>query len=97
MRALRYYLACTADGFIAHADGSFDGFLLEGEHVADFLESYKWFDTVLMGRKTYEVGLREGKTNPYPMKVVPGFGALLEGVDRTGGEDAGARFSSGEG
>ena len=67
MRALKYYVACTADRFIAHADGSFDGFLQEGEHVADFLESYKWFDTVLMGRKTYEVGLREGKTNPYPM------------------------------
>lgn len=67
MRALKYYVACTADGFIAHADGSFDGFLLEGEHVADFLKSYTWFDTVLMGRKTYEVGLREGKTNPYPM------------------------------
>jgi dihydrofolate reductase len=66
MRALKYYVACTADGFIAHADGSFDGFLMDGEHVADFLESYKSFDTVLMGRKTYDVGLREGKTNPYP-------------------------------
>jgi len=46
MRALKYYVACTVDGFIAHADGSFDGFLPDGEHVADFVESYKSFDTV---------------------------------------------------
>ena len=66
MRRLQYYVASTIDGFIAREDGSFDGFLAEGEHVADFLQSYDWFDTVLMGRKTYEVGLRLGVTNPYP-------------------------------
>lgn len=67
MRRLKYLVACSVDGFIAHADGSFDGFLPEGEHVTDYLDSFKLFDAVLMGRKTYEVGLKDGMTNPYPM------------------------------
>jgi dihydrofolate reductase len=66
MRKLKYYVACSVDGFIAHKDGSLNGFLAEGEHVTDYLDSFKSFDAVLMGRKTYEVGLKEGLTNPYP-------------------------------
>ncbi|MCG8434045.1 MAG: dihydrofolate reductase family protein [Gammaproteobacteria bacterium] len=66
MRKLKYYVACTLDGFIAHPDGSLDGFPWDDEVVADFFDSHKLFDIVLMGRKTYEVGLKEGKTNPYP-------------------------------
>src|SRR5262245_33809764 len=66
MRKLKYHVACTLDGFIAHPDGSFDGFVDQGDHVADFLASYATYDAVLMGRKTYEVGLRVGVTDPYP-------------------------------
>lgn len=66
MRKLTYYVACSVDGFIAHEDGAWDGFLMDGEPVTDYLASLEQFDAVLMGRKTYEVGLREGKTDPYP-------------------------------
>jgi dihydrofolate reductase len=66
MRLLKYYVATTADGFIAHADGSVEGFLTEGAHIADYLESLKSFDTALMGRATYDFGLQYGVTNPYP-------------------------------
>ncbi len=84
MRKITYYIACSVDGFIARNDGSFEGFLQEGEHIADLLESFpetfpvhfrdalginpenKCFDVVLMGRKTYEVGLNVGIANPYP-------------------------------
>jgi dihydrofolate reductase len=40
MRTLRYYVACTADRFIARADGSHDCFLQKGEHIADQIASY---------------------------------------------------------
>lgn len=66
MSDLIYYVAATLDGFIAHEDGSFDGFEWDDEVVADFFADLEGFGTVLMGRKTYEVGLKEGKTSPYP-------------------------------
>ena len=83
MRDLIYYIAMTLDGYIAHEDGSFDGFSWDDEFVAGLLESFpetipvhmrgeatreqnKWFDAVLMGRKTYEIGVQAGVTSPYP-------------------------------
>lgn len=83
MRELTYYVACSVDGFIAHNDGSHDGFSLDSEYLADLFTTFpetcpshlrdiisinaenQWFDVVLMGRKTYEVGLKNGITNPY--------------------------------
>jgi len=67
MRKLKYHVASTLDGFIAHEDHSINGFVAEGEHVSDYLESLnKDYDTVVMGRRTYEFGFQFGVTNPYP-------------------------------
>jgi dihydrofolate reductase len=83
MRELKYYVACSVDGFIARSDGSIDWFLSEGEHLTDLASSFpetlpthlrellnvrnenRCFDTVLMGRSTYEVGVKLGITSPY--------------------------------
>lgn len=67
MRKLRYVVASTLDGFICREDGSFDDFPTEGDHVQTYRDSLASYDAVLMGRVTYEVGLKVGVTSPYPM------------------------------
>jgi dihydrofolate reductase len=81
VRRLVYYVAVTLDGFIAREDGSFDAFPWDDEFgaalLARFPETFpaamrtddtpnQRFGAVLMGRRTYEVGLRDGITSPYP-------------------------------
>ncbi len=67
MRSLRYHVASTLDGFIAHKDDTWSGFPQEGDHVEDYAASLSGYDTVIMGRRTYEPALALGVTNPYPM------------------------------
>ena len=52
---------------------------MEGEHAADYLNSFKLFDAVLMGRKTYEGALRVGVTDPYPNMKTYIFSRTMEG------------------
>jgi dihydrofolate reductase len=60
MRRVRYQVACSVDGFIAGTDDSFDW--ITPEPTFDFEELYAQFDTLLMGRRTYEIVRATGET-----------------------------------
>jgi dihydrofolate reductase len=66
MSPIVYHVATSVDGFIASPDGSWSAFPTVGDHIADYFASLSDYGTVLMGRRTYEVGLAHGVTNPYP-------------------------------
>lgn len=53
MRRVRYQVACSLDGFIAGPDDDFGW--ITPEPSFDFDEHYAQFDTLLMGRRTYEI------------------------------------------
>ncbi|MFM8320322.1 MAG: dihydrofolate reductase family protein [Chloroflexota bacterium] len=53
MRRIRYQVACSLDGYIADPDGK-TGWIVD-EPGIDFAGLFDQFDTLLMGRRTYEV------------------------------------------
>lgn len=53
MRLLRYCVASSLDGFIAGPNGEYDWILPDAG--IDFVSLHRQFDTLLMGRRTYEV------------------------------------------
>lgn len=58
MRQLVYSVATSLDGFIAGPNGEFDWIIQDP--TIDFGEIFGGFDTLLMGRHSYESMLREG-------------------------------------
>lgn len=65
-RKLTYHVATTLDGFIAREDHTFDCFANEGDHVTEYVATLRTYGAVVMGRKTYDIGLQFGVTDPYP-------------------------------
>ncbi len=60
MRNIIYYVATSLDGFIEGPNGDISGFVMESNGVQQYMDDLKKFDTVIMGRKTYEFGYQFG-------------------------------------
>ena len=68
MRQLRYCVAMSLDGFITGPNGEYDWIAVDPSK--DFATFFKQFDTLLMGRRTFEVA-RQGPGATLPgMKTV---------------------------
>ena len=64
MKRLRYSVAMSLDGFIAGPRGEFDWIVQDPE--ADFRALYRRFDTMLVGRKTFELMAAQGEAGRIP-------------------------------
>lgn len=57
-RRVRYAVAVSLDGYIAGADGGYDWIITDPD--IDFEEIFSEFDTLLMGRRTFEIVAKQG-------------------------------------
>ena len=96
MRTVTYGGACSLDGFLAGEDGSID-WLYFSKDVSEIMATYwKDVDTLLMGRKTWDVAQAQGGGGGGDTSGVQTFvfSRTLERIDRPGvqlvKEDAGA-------
>jgi dihydrofolate reductase len=63
-KRVRYQVATTLDGFIAGPNGEYDWIVQDP--AVDFNALYKQFDTVIMGRKTFEPVMKTGQSGAMP-------------------------------
>jgi dihydrofolate reductase len=64
MKRIRYSVATSLDGFIAGPRGEFDWIVQDPE--VDFGALYRQFDTMLVGRKTFELMAAQGEAGRVP-------------------------------
>jgi dihydrofolate reductase len=84
-RRLRYQVAASLDGFIARENGDYDWIV--GDPAIDFNALYAEFDTVVMGRKTFQVGESQGVSG------VPGKENIVFSRTLPAGEREGVRVT----
>jgi dihydrofolate reductase len=82
MRRVRYSVAMSLDGYIAGPQGESDWIVLDPE--IDFHALFAAFDTLLLGRKTYEVTRQPGSEGGMPGIQTYVFSQTLRPVDCPG-------------
>lgn len=60
MRKIVYYIASSVDGYIAGPGDNISEFVQSGDGVERYMSDLQTFDTVIMGRRTYEFGYQYG-------------------------------------
>ncbi|MBI2825218.1 MAG: dihydrofolate reductase [Planctomycetia bacterium] len=81
-RRVRYAVAMSLDGFIAGPGGEADWIVMDPE--IDFKEIYSQFDTMVMGRRTFEVVKGAGGGGSTPDMQVFVFSRTLRQEDHPG-------------
>jgi dihydrofolate reductase len=79
MRRLRYQVASSLDGYIAGPNNEFDWIVQDSE--IDFAALFRQFDTAVMGRRTFEEGLKQGGNGSMPGLDVVVFSRTLRQED----------------
>lgn len=64
MRRVRYCVAMSLDGFIAGPDGEYDWIIMDPD--IDFDSIFNEFDTILLGRKTWEISSQQTDATDKP-------------------------------
>jgi dihydrofolate reductase len=82
MRRVRYSVAMSLDGFIAGPKGESDWIVMDPE--IDFGAMMKRFDTILLGRKTYEGTRQQGGGGGMPGMQAYVFSRTLHQADCPG-------------
>ena len=86
MRTVTYGAACTLDGFIAGKDGEIDWLHMSKDVSQIMREYWKGIDTILMGRKTWDVALKMGGGGSSPGMRTFVFSRTLGSIDAEGVE-----------
>lgn len=60
MKKIIYYVATSIDGYIAGENDDVSQFLYQGKGVDQYKADLAAFQTIIMGRKTYEIGYAYG-------------------------------------